>query len=140
MTRTLGLVAVVCCLAISGCKRHVPQAAEAKLPEVSIAYPVSQAITDFQDFAGRTDAAVAVEVRSRGTGYLDKIHFKEGTDVQKGDALIEIDPRQYLAEVDRTKAELERSEVRHKRLLSDFERGKSLLQSRAYSQEDFDNA
>ncbi len=138
MPRWIALAFFFVTLLVPGCKRHTVQAPENKPPEVSVAYPVLQEITDFQDFAGRTDAAVAVEIRSRVTGYLDRIHFKEGTDIQKGDPLFEIDPRQYLAEVDRTKAELERTEVRHKRLLADYDRGKALLASRASSQEDFD--
>ena len=33
-------------------------------------------------------------------GYLDKVNFKEGALVQKGDVLFEIDPRTYQAQFD----------------------------------------
>ena len=47
-----------------------------------------------------------VEVRARVSGYIDKVHFKEGSDVKQDDLLITLDQRQYQAVVDRVKAEL----------------------------------
>jgi membrane fusion protein, multidrug efflux system len=45
-----------------------------------------------------------VQVRSRVDGQIDKVAFKEGQLVKKGDLLVEIDPRPYQAAFDQAKA------------------------------------
>ena len=74
-----------------------------KPPEVLVELPTTSEVTDYEDFTGRTMAQPTIEIRPHVTGYLDKIYFKEGTDVKQGDLLYEIDPRPYQAEVDRRK-------------------------------------
>ena len=58
-------------------------------------------MTDHADFTGRTAAVDSVEVRARVWGYLDRVNFKEGALVEKGDVLFEIDPRVYRADLER---------------------------------------
>ena len=65
----------------------------------------SDEVTDYEEFIGQTDAVYTVEVRARVTGYLDKVNFKDGDEVEKGALLFEIDPRPYKAEFDRTEAD-----------------------------------
>ena len=62
--------------------------------------PVERDVTDYADFTGRTAAVDSVEVRARVWGYLDKVNFKEGALVKKGDVLFEIDPRPYQADLE----------------------------------------
>jgi multidrug efflux system membrane fusion protein len=52
-----------------------------------------------------------VTVKSRVDGQLLSVHFKEGDYVQKGDPLIEIDPRPYEAVVTQTEGQLVRDEA-----------------------------
>src|SRR5205823_6018227 len=84
----------------------VAGADEPKLLEVSVAHPVAREISDFQIFTGRADAVESVEIRSRLTGYITKIAFKEGSMVKKGDLLFEIDSRIYQASADEAKAKV----------------------------------
>ena len=62
---------------------------------VTVSKPLERDVTDYADFTGRTAAVDSVEVRARVWGYLDKVNFKEGVLVKKGDVLFEIDPRTY---------------------------------------------
>src|SRR5438046_1570993 len=80
---------------LTGCKRE-PQETPGPTP-VTVSYPVERDVTEYTDFTGRTAAVDSVEVRARVWGYLDKVNFKEGAMVQKGDVLFEIDPRIYRA-------------------------------------------
>ena len=48
----------------------------------------------------------SVEVRAHVWGYLDKVNFKEGALVKKGDVLFELDPRPYQADLDQAKAKV----------------------------------
>ena len=79
--------------------------ADSTMP-VTVSYPVERDVTDYADFTGRTAAVDSVEVRARVSGYLDKVNFKEGALVKKGDVLFEIDPRTYQAELEQAEGNL----------------------------------
>src|SRR6516164_6275625 len=85
------------CLGQTGCARAPAEAPAAAPPPISISYPVEREVTDYADYTARTAAVDSVELRARVSGYLDKVNFKEGALVQKGDVLFEIDPRTYKA-------------------------------------------
>lgn len=63
--------------------------------------PVAREIVEWDEYIGRLEAPETVEIRARVNGYLDKVHFKEGKEVKKGDLLFTFDRRPYQAEFDR---------------------------------------
>src|SRR5262249_7087484 len=128
------------CAALAGCGQAAgpngpppPQ-----IPTVSVSVPVRKEVTDYEDFPGRVEAIHAVEVRARVTGYLQKVHFKEGTEVKEGDLLFDIDPRPYEAELARAEGTVVQSEGRLERLERDYRRAAGLVERSAMSREDFD--
>lgn len=52
------------------------------------------------------DTVESVKVRARVGGYLEKVNFKEGQFVKKGDLLFVIDPRTFEAELASAKSRL----------------------------------
>src|SRR5437899_1465716 len=82
-----------------------------KAPTVPVARPVERAVAEYLEFAGRTQAVETIQIRARVSGYLLKVHFKEGDTVRKGDALFEIDPRPYQAQLDQALTQLAVSEA-----------------------------
>src|SRR5208283_456438 len=96
------------CLALAGCARAPGEAPAAAPLPVAVSYPVEREVTDHADFTARTAAVDSVELRARVSGYLDKVNFKEGALVKKGDVLFEIDPRTYQAALDQAKATMAR--------------------------------
>src|SRR4051794_15559723 len=60
---------------------------KATAPEVPVATPLVREVTDSEDFASRTEASARVEVRARVTGYLDRVLFRDGAEVKRGDPL-----------------------------------------------------
>ncbi|MBA4063286.1 MAG: efflux RND transporter periplasmic adaptor subunit [Isosphaera sp.] len=95
--------------AIAGCARKTPEPPPSKAQTVTFAYPVVRPVLDYEDFMGRTEPYRLVELRSRVTGHLTAVHFKDGEDVVKGEPLFEIDRRPYAAEYDRAAAALEKA-------------------------------
>jgi membrane fusion protein, multidrug efflux system len=91
------------CLGLTGCSEPLKET-EKPLPTVSVSYPLEREVTDYQDYTGRTAAVDSVQVQAQVTGYLDKIYFKEGAEVQEDDVLYRIDPRQYKAAKDAAEA------------------------------------
>ncbi len=55
---------------------------------VIVSSPVEESVVDSVDYTGRTDSAETVEIRSRVTGFLDEILFKDGTEVEKRPAAV----------------------------------------------------
>jgi RND family efflux transporter MFP subunit len=126
------------CLGLAGCVR-VPSAAPKAAPTpVTVSRPVERDVTDYADFTGRTAAVDSVEVRARVWGYLDKVNFKEGALVKKGDVLFEIDPRLYRADLERTRGTVAQYEARVRRLERDYQRVKNLRARGAVGQEEYD--
>jgi multidrug efflux system membrane fusion protein len=93
-------------LAVVGCQRAAPQIAPAEVPGVPVAHPVERVITDYVEFTGRTGAVHSVNVVPRVTGYLTKMPFKEGSEVEKGDLLFEIDRRPYQFQFDQAQSQV----------------------------------
>jgi RND family efflux transporter MFP subunit len=123
---------------MDGCVRPPPPAPPPVLLKVVVTAPISREITDYEEFNGRAEAMKMVEIRARVTGYLDKVLFKEGAEVEEGESLFAIDPRTYQAESARVEATLRQSQALLKRLELDYQRALPLLPDRAISQEDFD--
>ncbi|MBW8908364.1 MAG: efflux RND transporter periplasmic adaptor subunit, partial [Mesorhizobium sp.] len=82
-------------------------AQEQPLPEVTAAKPVVREIVEDDEFVGRFEAVDQVSIRSRVSGYLDKVSFQDGALVNKGDLLFTIDRRPYQAAFDAAKSQVD---------------------------------
>src|SRR5271166_6001817 len=126
------------CLGLAGCAR-VPSGAMETVPTpVTVSRPVERDITDYVDFTGRTAAVDSVELRARVWGYLDKVNFKEGALVKKGDVLFEIDPLTYKAVLKQAEGNLASSQARLVRLDADLRRAERMVANGAMSREEYD--
>lgn len=130
----LGLAAA----AAAGCDEDKPAAKKAAPPIVAVTQPVEREITEHEEFTGRTDAVLTVDVRARVTGYLEKVLFKDGEEVKEGDVLFQIDPRQYEADLARNEATVAQAEAHHKRLEADHQRAVKLLARGGIGREEYD--
>lgn len=108
-------------------------------PEVTVAHPLAQSITDWDEYTGRLAAVDSVEVRARVSGYLKSVHFEDGAIVEEGDLLFVIDPRPYQAALDEAQAQVTRARVQLELATNDLERAERLFRSRAVSEEELDS-
>jgi multidrug efflux system membrane fusion protein len=131
------LTAVVALLCAAGCKPKTAVAPQ-QPPVVSVVQPIARDVVEWDEYIGRLESPATVEVRARVSGYLDKVHFKEGKEVKKGDVLFTIDPRPYQAEYDHADAEYQRASSQSELAKNDFERAKHLITTKAISEEDYD--
>ena len=53
-------------------------------PKVTVSQPVLRSVVDYLEFTGNTQAINTVELRARVQGYLEKVYFKDGDVVKKG--------------------------------------------------------
>jgi multidrug efflux system membrane fusion protein len=106
--------------------------------EVNVATVISKEVTEWDEFNGRFVAVESVQIRPRVSGYITRIAFDEGAEVNKGDLLIEIDDREYRAALARAEAELIRAKARANKAEREVERGRKLVAARAMSGEEWD--
>lgn len=124
-----------------GCSnRSENQAAESQMPpvKVKVAQPLQKEVLEWDEYTGRIEAMETVEVRARVDGYLDRVNFKAGDKVKKGDLLFVIDPRPYRAELNRAEGELERAKARLELAKNDLQRAEHLRRAKAISEEEYD--
>jgi RND family efflux transporter MFP subunit len=125
-------------LGAPGCAQ-APAGAPAPAPvAVAVSYPLEREVADFADFPARVAAVQSVQVRAHVWGYLDKINFKEGALVNKGDVLFEIEPRMYRADLERARGAVAQNEAYLRRFERDYERIRNLRARAAVSQEEYD--
>lgn len=110
MPHLLTLAAVS--LTLTACNRSSDTVNQ--LPPVTVVHPVMQDVTLYEYFTGQIEAIDSVDIRSRVSGYLDKIRFKSGSEVGKEEVLFIIDQRPFQAKVDQQTASLEQSKAQQK--------------------------
>jgi len=109
-------------------------------PTVTTSQPVERAVIDYDEYTGRTAAVEEVEVRARVSGYLNKVNFKEGSEVHKGDLLFVIDPRPFQTVLDAAMGQVAQWDAKRARAEADVARTQRLLPRGAASQKDLDTA
>jgi RND family efflux transporter MFP subunit len=95
-------------------------------PVVTVAKPIVKEVVERDDFVGRFEAVDAVEIRSRVSGYLQAVSFRDGAIVDKGDLLFTIDKRPYQAALDQAEAAVTSAQSRVSFAQSDYERAAAL--------------
>jgi membrane fusion protein, multidrug efflux system len=113
------------------------QSAPPAMP-VAVAAPILKRVTQWDEYSGRFAASEMVEVRPRVSGFVDKIHFKDGQIIKAGDILFTIDPRPFEIAVDSAKAELARTTAQVELAVTEVERAEPLVKSRTITERDFD--
>lgn len=85
------------------------------------------------ELPGRLEASRVAQVRARAAGILQKRLFREGSDVQAGQPLFQIDPAPYAAALARAEANLAQTTAL-------AERYKPLVEANAVSKQEYANA
>mgnify|MGYP001150542060 CR=1 FL=1 len=124
-------------LMLAACGQQQQQAAPPP-PAVTVAKPVQQTVTDFDEYVGRFVAVNSVEVRARVSGYLDKVHFQDGQLVKEGDPLFTIDPRPFQNTLAQSQANLAQAKANLAFAEADLGRGQQLVRDKTITEQTFD--
>lgn len=135
----IGVVAAVAALAggalvLSDIRSHDAKATEtataapSAIP-VSVAIVESREVVPWEEFSGRLEAVDKVEVRSRVSGQVTAVHFREGGLVKKGDLLVTIDPAPFAAELARAEAQAASAQARVAFTKRENDRAQTLISS-----------
>lgn len=120
-----------------GCGPQAQESAPAA-PSVVVSQPLKSTISDWDSFTGRFEATDSVEVRSRVSGYLEQVAFRDGAIVKKGDLLFVIDSRSFQAAVTQAQGKLAQARSQQALAEQEYARAKVLIDSRTIAQSLYD--
>jgi membrane fusion protein (multidrug efflux system) len=125
-------------LAACGKKDQAPT--ELPAAEVTVAPVILQDVPIVAEFVGQTESSRQVEIRARVSGYLDRRLYVEGSLVQAGKQLFQIDPKPFEASLAAAKAEVAQRTAAHETALANMKRVLPLAEKNAVSLKDRDDA
>jgi len=136
---SLAGIVISTAIALAGCNRaNGASSAAASPPEVGVASVISRPVQEWDEFNGRIEAIDNAQVRPRVSGYIERIAFKEGDPVKRGDLLFEIDPRPYRDALASAQAQLERARATMELARVQNKRAQTLVDAKAISGEEAD--
>src|SRR5882724_6018486 len=136
--------ALLLLLVVSACQSADPSkdkalAATVRAVPVAVATTIQQDMPVYLNGLGSVTAYNTVSVKSRVDGQLMQVNFKEGQQVNKGDLLIQIDPRPFQVQLESAQAQLFKDQASLRDAQLNYQRFKDLLQeSGAISQQQVD--
>lgn len=135
-----GKVAVPLLLAtlVASCGERQQQGGGPPPPQVTVAKPIKRTVFDYDEYVGRFTAVNSVEIRARVSGYLDKVHFRDGQLVNQGDLLFTIDKRPFQNTLDQARANLVQAQSNVAYTESDYTRGQQLVRDKTITDQTFE--
>ena len=107
-------------------------------PEVSVAQVLSRPVQQWNEYTGRLRAIDTIELRPRVSGYVQRVAYKEGQEVKKGDLMFLIDQRPYRMALANAQAQLDRARVAEKLAGMRDKNARLLMEAEAISREELD--
>ena len=137
--RTLSGVVIldVFLLFVNSCGDTKAAPAAQPLP-VQVTSVVQKDMPIYSEWVATLDGFVNANIQPRVSGYIIRQNYKEGSVVNRGDVLFEIDPRPFKAALDQAKAQLAQAQAQFGKARLDVQRDTPLAQARAIAQSQLD--
>jgi RND family efflux transporter MFP subunit len=128
--------AIIAALVLASCGKQAPP--PPPKPNVSVAYPLQRAVTDWDDYVGRFEAIQDVQVMPRVSGVVQQVGFREGVEVGKGQVLFVIDQAPFKAALAQAQADEAKAQAALANAQTELARARTLLTGKAISQEEYE--
>jgi membrane fusion protein (multidrug efflux system) len=132
------LLLLLVAVAPTACEKR--DVAAGPVPEVVVATVEKRDVEVFMEWVGTTTGYVNAQIYPKVQGYLLKQAYVDGSLVQEGELLFQIDPRQFQAALDQAQGQLGRAQAALGKAEIDVKRYTPLAAEGAVSQEELDNA
>jgi RND family efflux transporter MFP subunit len=128
-------------LFVLGCSNKGPDSkSDLGPPEVTVAHPAVEKLTETTDLTGALDAVEYVQVRPRVSGYIKEVKFKDGDSVKEGDELVLIDPAPYKAAWEMADGQLKNYKAQLRLAEAELARNQKLVTTGGISREEYDKS
>ncbi len=135
---TLNLLCISLLL-FSACSQKEEQA-QPPPPNVTVYQTKVQEVPIYQEFVGQIFGFKDIAIRARVEGFLEGIHFKEGSRVEKGALLYTLESQPFEADVAAKMSRVAEAKTRLAKAKSDLDRIEPLAKEKAVSESDLDSA
>lgn len=127
-------------LALTGCDDKQDQQGGQQMPEVGVVTLKTEPLQITTELPGRTVAYRIAEVRPQVSGIIPKRNFVEGSDIEAGVSLYQIDPATYQATYDSAKGDLAKAQAAANIAELTVKRYQKLLGTQYISKQEYDQA
>ena len=108
--------------------------------EVTVAKPEERKVTLYMEVTGSTAAYNRVDLVARVQGFLEKVGYKDGAEVKKGDLLFQIDKEDYEIQLQIAQATQAQQEALLAQADADLKRKQDLVKTSAVSVAQLDDS
>jgi membrane fusion protein (multidrug efflux system) len=133
------LASLLLTFTLGGCSEQAGEM-KAGIPEVTVIKIEPKDTPVSMEFVGKTASSRRVEIRSRVEGFLDKRSYVEGSMVEAGQVLFEMDKKPFAAQLNATRAELAQQQARLETARTNLNRIRPLVKKKAVAQKELDDA
>lgn len=109
-------------------------------PEVSVVETKAQDVPLYLEFVGQTSGLKDIAIRARVEGFLEGMHFEEGSEIKKGDLLYTLESQPFEEKVAARESAVAEVKTMLAKAQGDLGRIKPLAEINAVSQSDLDEA
>src|SRR5262245_21102915 len=106
ISATIVVAGVILVVLLGAGRSNKPAQATPRPLDVEVVQVAQQDVPVFSEWIGTTDGMVNADIKAQVTGYLLRQDYKEGSFVQKGQLLFEIDPRPFQAALDQANGQV----------------------------------
>jgi len=122
------------------CSKKEEQQAQAPPPQVTVVVAQAKDVPIFQEFVGQIYGFKDIAIRARVEGFLEGIHFEEGSRVEKGALLYTLESQPFEADVAAKMSRVAEANTMLAKAKSDLDRIEPLAKEKAVSESDLDGA
>ncbi|KZZ60793.1 hypothetical protein A3762_02625 [Oleiphilus sp. HI0125] len=125
-------------ISLVGCSGGDEKKPTAPPPKVGVITIASEDVNPTREFTGKTEASEDVTIQARVEGYLVSQAVNDGSQVQKGDLLFELDRQNYEAALAQAKAKVAQASAANDEAQINYKRGEELIVKAVISQSQMD--
>ncbi|MBW1750747.1 MAG: efflux RND transporter periplasmic adaptor subunit, partial [Deltaproteobacteria bacterium] len=135
------IVSVICLsFSLFACSNEKKEQAPPPPPEVSFVETKAQDVPLFLEFVGQTAGLKDIAIRARVEGFLEGVHFQEGSTVEKGKLLYTLESQPFEEKVAARMSGVAEVKTMLAKTKGDLDRIRPLAKSNAVSKSDLDAA
>lgn len=126
---------------IAGCGKGASATTSASPPamKVTVVKAVPSDVPETGEWVGTLDGYVNAQIQPQASGYLIRQDYREGSQVQEGQVLFEIDPRPFEAALEQAQGQLGQAQAQLALAQINVNRDTPLAEARAIARSQLDN-
>ena len=133
------LCLIICSfLVVISCREKEAAKAPPPPPDITVVVTEAREVPIYQEFVGQIYGFVDIAIRARVEGFLEEIHFKEGSRIAKDTLLYTLESQQFDAAVAAKMSRVAEAKTMLAKAESDLNRIRPLAEEKAVSQSDLD--